>query len=228
MPVNKMLESDNNQPQETEVAKTPDPFDPKQLRLSQDFSATLGVKKAILTIPRRRPSKETWVRVHPKEEYRIQTGILELKEEQELYLVAADLWPVLATEATFGPRVLFTAITRQGVLSLWPIRLPGQCGRVDFWNRSALDAALLAENRWIRMAPNMGLGAYLDDLGGGTHARNRCTHLGWWHTCLGLETLADLEDILPRVEEALRQLQALGGSGKTLANYLYYDVSTLT
>jgi len=160
MPVNKMLESDNNQPQETEVAKTPDPFDPKQLRLSQDFSATLGVKKAILTIPRRRPSKETWVRVHPKEEYRIQTGILELKEEQELYLVAADLWPVLATEATFGPRILFTAITRQGVLFLWPIRLPGQGGRVDSWNRSALDAALLAENRWIRMAPNMSLGAY--------------------------------------------------------------------
>jgi hypothetical protein len=82
MPVNKMLESDNNQPQEAELAKTPDPFDPKQLRLSQDFSATLGVKKAILTIPRRRPSKETWIRVHPKEEYRIQTGILELKEEQ--------------------------------------------------------------------------------------------------------------------------------------------------
>ena len=160
MPVNKMLESDNNQPQETEVAKTPDPFDPKQLRLSQDFSATLGVKKAILTIPRRRPSKETWVRVHPKEEYRIQTGILELKEELELYLVAADLWPVLATEATFGPRILFTAITRQGVLFLWPIRLPGQGGRVDSWNRSALDAALLAENRWIRMAPNMSLGAY--------------------------------------------------------------------
>lgn len=160
MPVNKMLESDNNQPPEAELAKTPDPFDPKQLRLSQDFSATLGVKKAILTIPRRRPSKETWVRVHPKEEYRIQTGILELKEEQELYLVAADLWPVLATESTFGPRILFTAITRQGVLFLWPIRLPGQGGRVDSWNRSALDAALLAEDRWIRMAPNMNLGAY--------------------------------------------------------------------
>jgi hypothetical protein len=81
MQVNKVLESDNNQPQEAELAKIPDPFDPKQLRLSQDFSATLGVKKAILTIPCRRPSKETWVRVHPKEEYRIQTGILELKEE---------------------------------------------------------------------------------------------------------------------------------------------------
>jgi hypothetical protein len=67
---------------------------------------------------------------------------------------------VLATEAAFGPRILFTGITRQGILFLWPIRLPGQGGRVDSWNRSALDAALLAEDRWIRMAPNMSLGAY--------------------------------------------------------------------
>src|SRR5262245_48532049 len=44
---------------------------------------------------------------------------------------------------------------------------------------------------------------------GETHARNRCTHLGWWDTRLDLETLADLEAILPRVEEALRHLQAL-------------------
>jgi hypothetical protein len=56
-------------------------------------------------------------------------------------------------------------------------------------------------------------------LWGETHARNRCSHSGWWHTRLGLETLADLEDILPRAEEALRQLQALGRSGKTVANY---------
>jgi len=52
-----------------------------------------------------------------------------------------------------------------------------------------------------------------------THARNRCAHLGWWHTRLGLESMVDSEDILPRAQEALRQLQALGRSGKTLANY---------
>ena len=48
---------------------------------------------------------------------------------------------------------------------------------------------------------------------------NRCANLGWWQTRLGLETLADLEGVLPREEEALQELQALGRTGKTLANY---------
>jgi hypothetical protein len=160
MPLNEMLESDNNQPQEAERAQILAPFDPKRLRLSQDLSATLGVKKAIITIPVRKPSRETWVRVHPAEAYRIQTGILELKEEREIDLVAPELWSTLASEATFSARVLFTAITRQGVLFLWPIRLPGQGGKVDSWNRSALEAAMLSINRWVRIAANMNLGAY--------------------------------------------------------------------
>jgi integrase len=54
---------------------------------------------------------------------------------------------------------------------------------------------------------------------GKTHVRNRITHLGWWQERLGMETLADLEGVLPRVEEALRELQVKGRAGKTLANY---------
>ena len=54
---------------------------------------------------------------------------------------------------------------------------------------------------------------------GKTHIRNRRTHLEWWQGQLGLESLADVEGILPRVEEALRALQAQGRAEKTLANY---------
>ena len=53
---------------------------------------------------------------------------------------------------------------------------------------------------------------------GRTHARQRKTYLKWWGETLALETLADLEGILPKVEEALRALQADGLAGKTLAN----------
>ena len=51
------------------------------------------------------------------------------------------------------------------------------------------------------------------------HARMRRTHLIWWQEQLGLDTLADLDGILPRAEEALRKLQAKERAGKTLANY---------
>ncbi len=139
----------------------PNPFDPARLRLSQDFGASLGVKKAMLTIPVRKPSKEWFVTVHPDPSYRLQTAVLELKEDREVYLVAPELWPELATtESTFGQRELITAINRQGVLFIWPIRLPGQDGKLDQWNQSALEAAAMASGKWVRIAANMSLGAY--------------------------------------------------------------------
>ncbi len=54
---------------------------------------------------------------------------------------------------------------------------------------------------------------------GATHVRMRRSHLAWWQERLGLESLADLEGILPRVEGALRDLQSKGRAGKTVANY---------
>ena len=138
----------------------PDPFDPERLRLSQDFGANLGVKKVIVTIPVRKPSKEQWVRTHPEEAYQLQTGVVELKEEREVYLVEPALWPALSAESTFSPRLLLTTMTRQGVLFLWPIRLPDTSGKVDSWNRSALDAAQLAMKHWVRVVANMSLGGY--------------------------------------------------------------------
>jgi len=134
------------------------PFDPSRLRLSQNFAEMVGVKKALLTVPVRKPSRQDFVRVHPGEDYRLETAALELKDEREVYLVDRALWHELPGEIV--PKVLFTTINRQGVLTLWPIRLPGEDGRHDEWNRSALEAALMAQSRWIRVAANMSLGAY--------------------------------------------------------------------
>jgi hypothetical protein len=140
-------------------AAAPDPYDPASLRLSHDFTA-LGVKKALLTVPVRKPDKTWWVRVHSDDAYMLQTAVVELKEDRETYLVTPALWPALAAEATFAPRALFTAVNRQGVHFLWPIRLPGADSRVDAWSQSALEAAQRARKGWVRIAANMALGAY--------------------------------------------------------------------
>lgn len=145
--------SGNDQP-------TPDPFDVSRLRLTQDFVAAAGVKKILNTIPCRKPSKEWFVQTHPDAAYRIQTCVVELKEDSETYLVNPSLWPELASESTFSPRALITAMNRQGVLFIWPIRLPGSDGRLDEWSRSAMEAATLAAGRWVRVQANMSLGAY--------------------------------------------------------------------
>ena len=124
------------------------------------LSGAAGVKKVLTTVPVRKPSKEWFIRTHADGSYHIHTCVIELKEDSEVYLVDRPLWDVLAGEATFGPRALITTINRQGVLFLWPIRLPGPDGRLDEWNRSALELSQLAAKKWVRVQANRSLGAY--------------------------------------------------------------------
>jgi hypothetical protein len=149
-------------PQSAEAAKNagPDPFDPASLRLSHDLSANPVVKKALLTVPVRKPDKSWFVRVHPDKNYRLQTAVIELKEDRETYLVDRALWPELEGEATFSPRALFTAVNRQGVTFIWPIRLSGADGKLDEWSRTAHEAAHRATQGWVRVQANLSLGAY--------------------------------------------------------------------
>ena len=62
-----------------------------EFRLSQDFASSVGVKKELLTVPVRKPSKEWFIQTHPEESYRMQTAVLELKEDRETYLIAPEL-----------------------------------------------------------------------------------------------------------------------------------------
>lgn len=135
-----------------------DGFDLEELRLSQSFGAMAGVKKILTTVPVRKPTRQEFVRVHPNEDWQLQTAVLELKDDREHYLVAPDIWQEIPGEVI--PKQLLTGITRQGVVFVWPIRLPGDDGRIDNWNQSALEAANIAKDSWVRVAANMPLGAY--------------------------------------------------------------------
>jgi hypothetical protein len=88
----------------------------------------------------------------------LSTLVLGLKEDRETYVVHASLHHELATDLV--PKIIFPAITRQGVLFMWPVRLPDESGKHDAWNRSALEAAHLAMTGWVRVASNLPLGAY--------------------------------------------------------------------
>lgn len=138
--------------------KSEDIFNPDNLRLSQNFSEIAGVKKAIITVPVRKPNRQEFIRVHPEESFRLETAVIEVKEDRATYLVETNLWGELPGEVV--PKILFTTINRQGTLTIWPVRLPGGDGRLDQWNSSALEAANLAQSSWIRIAANMNLGAY--------------------------------------------------------------------
>jgi hypothetical protein len=135
-----------------------DPFDPANLRLDQDFASAVGAKKLLTTVRVTKPNRHTWVRVRPGEDWRLTTGLFEDKNSREMYLVDRHLWPELGGD--IAPVTLFTAITRQKDIFLWPVKLPGIGGRTNDWNTSAMQAATLAQTRWVRMSSNTENGAY--------------------------------------------------------------------
>jgi hypothetical protein len=152
----------NTDDQETAAPVTPatpdDPFDLSNLRLSQAFNETAGVKKLLRTVPIRKPNRQDFIRVHPDAAYRDNFALLELKEDREVYLVVGGLIAELSTEVINV--TIYTAINRQGVIFLWPVRLPNADGREMAWHISARDAVEEATTKWMRVCPNMSLGAY--------------------------------------------------------------------
>jgi hypothetical protein len=142
----------------TASTAAPDPFDLDSLRLSQSFTETAGVKKLLRTVPVHKPSPQDFVRVQPSEEYRGDFPMIELKDEREEYIVARPRVGELAGELVV--KTLFTAINRQGVVFLWPVRLPDPDGRQMEWHRSMREAAEISMDRWTRVKANKSLGAY--------------------------------------------------------------------
>ena len=117
------------------------------------------MKKHVTTVQVGKPKRQDFSRVHPEPKYRLTpAAVIEVKEDREVYLVTPDMAHELVGE--FTPVTLFTAINRQGVLHLWPVKLPGPDGKHNEWHRSAAEAAELAMKRWIRLTANMSLGAY--------------------------------------------------------------------
>jgi hypothetical protein len=141
------------------TAPPPDPFDLENLRLKQNFSETAGVKKLLRTVPVRKPNKQDFVRVHPDPAFRESFAMIELQDDREMYLIGgASLAAELAVE-TFSA-TLFTAVNRQGVTFLWPVRLPKADGKEMDWHRSMREAAEEATRKWIRVTANKSLNAY--------------------------------------------------------------------
>jgi hypothetical protein len=140
------------------AAASSDPFDLSNLRLTQDFVETAGVKRLLNTVPVRKPNPQDFVRVNPNPDYRAPLAVIELRDDREVYLVPPHIARELPGE--FVMCMMFTAVNRQGVVHLWPVRLPAPDGRIIEWHRSAMEAAQLAMKRWIRVKANMSLGAY--------------------------------------------------------------------
>lgn len=84
--------------------------------------------------------------------------MLELKEDREFYLLAPDVRDQLPGNWT--PVRLVTCINRQGVVFLWPLKLPAPDGRPNSWHETAMTAADIATKQWAKVVADMSLGGY--------------------------------------------------------------------
>jgi hypothetical protein len=146
--------------------------DLRELRISQDFGEDLGLEQPPSPVQVTKPEPEWFFRVHPDPAYRSRFLLLETKEDKDkdkkkkggnfrgvIYLITRNLQEDVMAEPSLYPRLatiklLVTAITRQKVIFLWPLRLPEE-GETSKWTLSAWEAAREAQTKWVRVTSNM-------------------------------------------------------------------------
>ena len=139
-----------------EITDASQPTDFSKFALSQNFGAQIKVIKRLTTVPVRKPSKIRWFRIHP--EYKLDVLLLKYGDRgDDFYLVEPSLADQLIDLAQSFKLVV--AVDRQGVVFVWPLRIPDP-ERAMNWHLSALEVASHAEIQWTRMHAHMNLGAY--------------------------------------------------------------------
>jgi len=140
------------------IQSLPSKFDLNELRLPANYGATFGVKKVLNSVSVGKPNKAQFFRIHASQEMTFLAMILEQKETRETYLVRPDVADQIA-ELVRAVQLL-VGVDRQGNAFLVPVTLPGLDGRRNKWHESLAQACELAKAKWIRIAANMGVGAY--------------------------------------------------------------------
>ena len=144
---------------ETETpVEAPNPFNPETLALKGNPAEAIGVKRALVHVPVRKPNRQEFFRVHLDPAYRCPVAVLDLKTERETYLVTPEVASAIPSEIKVVQ--LTACINRQGVPFLWSVPIPSEDGRENAWNSTAREAAARTETKWVRMVANMSAGAY--------------------------------------------------------------------
>jgi hypothetical protein len=128
------------------------------MRLPSDFGAIAGVQKVLTMVPVHKPRPQAFVRVHPDPGWTMVVAVVEMKADNDTYLVLPELYSALAQEARV--KQLYTGTTRDGNPFVWLVNMPGPDGRIDTWSQSAHAGANLAKKHWVRMKSNTDMGAY--------------------------------------------------------------------
>ncbi len=128
----------------------------ESVRFRQDFDAKTTSKKAIVTVPVRKPDKKWFIRVHPNPDWQVELALME--EGRDQYIVTPAVYDEVADVTK--PSLVYTAITSTGNVFFWPVNLPREDDLQNSWTESAQRAASRAKEHWIRVSPNWTFKSY--------------------------------------------------------------------
>jgi hypothetical protein len=128
----------------------------ESVRFRQDFDVKATSKRAIVSVPVRKPDKKWFVQVHPDINWQVELALMEDGREQ--YIVSPAVYDEVA-ELT-KPSLVYTAITSTGNVFFWPVSLPKEDDSSNSWTESAQRAVARAKDRWIRVSPNWTFKSY--------------------------------------------------------------------
>jgi len=137
------------------AAPSPDPFDPENLRVRQDYTEH-AVKPLLLKIPVRNPNPQDFVRVHP--EHNVEVPLIVRKNDNEVYMVGPALRSSLNSETV--TKCVHLAINQDGTVFLVPVGTRGPDGKLNEWHASMQQAIEIAKARWVRIKANKQINGY--------------------------------------------------------------------
>jgi hypothetical protein len=132
----------------------------ERVRLDQNFLDDSDVQQILSTVIIRKPNKDEFFRVHPDHDRNFCAGTIKLNTEREIYVVDPEVIPDVKEDVV--PKSFVQCINTANVTFLWPLKLPSNDGRaLDQWSRSALNAASLAKDKWLKMRSDFSASGYV-------------------------------------------------------------------
>ncbi|MFO0692928.1 MAG: hypothetical protein U0230_05180 [Polyangiales bacterium] len=130
----------------------------EKLRIPNGDLEPLQTQKVVSAVYGSKPHKDAFFRTHPGPSYR--SSVLGIKARIG---GTEDVWLVNPSLSALFPKPpsvyeLRLTITRDDVLSVWPLRYP--LDPKDAWGNTAMEAAEIAQTRWIKLVANTNAGYY--------------------------------------------------------------------
>ena len=129
------------------------------IAVDQDFAQMIAVKTESAAATIGKAKSQTWFSPHPDpKRWRSFLTIRDQADRDAYHIINPSLAEELAGE--FTTTLLVPCMSKQGSLFFWPIKLPGEDGKIDSWNESAFNIAVAKGGQWIRLNSNQSTGSY--------------------------------------------------------------------